>query len=154
ATYDLGPVLLEFEASGKKVRSRRFGHGADNLTTTVAVDAEHGVRLVAVTRGAVDFGDGDERPPNRDEAIYVARFGPDGTLRWNRKIAAFPLASVAAARVDARGDTVVIGHFFEGRAVGTGAAYAFKIDASGTVVWKRSISRGATTWLSGLAFDP
>ena len=153
AKNDLGPVLIAFDVDGRQRSLRRFGSGADNLSTAIAADATGGLRYVVGSRGTVDFG---LRPQNGQEALYIASFAPDGTLAWSRKLLESRILSVAAARVDVKGNTIIAGQVDEpqGQWGTRESGYVMKIDAHGNLVWRVDIARGGMTWLSGLAFDP
>jgi hypothetical protein len=153
AKNDMGPVLLTFDGRGQRLALRRFGSGADNLSTAVAVDRAGGVRLIVGSRGTVDFG---LRPQNGEEALYIASFDKSGALTWSRKLMTSRILSVAAARIDAQGNTIIAGQFDEAQAEyrTRESGYVLAIDARGNLLWRIDIARGGVTWLSGLAFDP
>ena len=153
AKNDLGPVLITFDSRGQKLALRRFGGGADNLSTAVVADAQGGVRLIVGSRGSVDFG---PRPQNGEEALYIASFDAQGTRRWSRRLITSRILSIAAARIDAQGTTYLAGQSDE--PAGTFAThetgFVIAIDSSGRVRWQKTVFLGGMTWFSGMALDP
>jgi hypothetical protein len=153
--YDLGPVLLVFDAAGKRRAACRYGSGADNLSTAVGVDSAGNVRLVAASRGGMDFGAGPAGAAQGQEALVVSSFDSRGDLLWSRRLLpSSPMLSVAAARVDGEGNTVLAGQLNE-PTQGSSRGFVIKLTSDGEVAWSLEIDRGGVmTWMSGLAFDP
>jgi hypothetical protein len=148
---DLGPVLLSFDADGKRLSARRFGSGADNMSTAIGFDAEGGMRLVVGSRGVVDFGGGKRVAQNDAETVYVASFDAHGALLWDRALVSGALASVSTALVTARGDTYVAGEV-HGR-TRTGIGFLAKVDVRGELVWIHKLDRTPMSWIGGVAMD-
>jgi hypothetical protein len=156
AKNDLGPVLLTFAADGKRIGARRFGSEADNLGTKLEVDARGSVRIVATSRGAIDFGGGAQRPPPNEESLVVANLDPAGALTWMKTIRSSVLLSVAAAQLDGEGNLYLVGQAFErvpGSYQSREPGFVVKLDASGDVVWMQDVQRGPLTWMSGAVID-
>ena len=158
ATNDLGPVLLELDAGGKLLSAQRFGSGADNLSTALALAPDGSLRFVAGSRGAIDFGDGARRPVGYEEAIDVARF--DGAaLAWSARVLSDRLASVSAATVDRRGDTVVAAHILRHEATpkpyghDAGRGVIVSLSPSGAMNWTYVLDEGLQSGFESVALD-
>ena len=155
AGHDLGPVLLGFGADGKRTAGRRFGAGADNLTTALAIDGKDGLRLAVASRGATRFGEAVERPlASGDTRLVVTSFDPAGAVVWSKGVLDGGSLSVSAALADAAGSTYVVGQLTE-QLGGSSRSNGFvvKVTASGDVAWTRLVADGSRAWLSDLAFD-
>ena len=152
AKNDLGPVLLTYDERGQRLALRRFGGGADNLSTALVADGQ-GVRMIVGSRGSCDFG---PRPPNGEEALYIASFDAQGNRQWSRRLMTSRILSVAAARIDGQGTTYLAGQYDEpaGSFATHETGFVMAIDAAGEIRWRRNIFIGGMTWLSGLALDP
>lgn len=151
----LGPVLVGFDPRGKKTFARRFGHGADNLSTAVAIDAQDGIRLAVASRGVTKFGD-SERPAPSDggTTLVVTSFDAAGSVLWTKDVLDGSGLFVAAAQIDPAGNTYVAGQLSETLALGTRSnGFVVKITPSGDVAWTRLVADGTRAWLSALAFD-
>ena len=159
ARDDLAPVLLELDAHGKIVSAKRFGGGADNVATAIALAPDGSLRFAASSRGTVDFGDGPRRPSGYDEAVDVASFDPSGAFAWRARTFSDRLASVSALAVNARGESVVLGEILRherdpapyGHDAERGIAVA--LSPSGSILWTYVLSGGAQSSLERVTFD-
>lgn len=108
-------LLVELDAAGNHVSSRRFGTEAAEYGNGVAVDPNTGdvVVLALVTWGAVDFGGGPLSAPQASEDIAVVRFKADGTHLWSRRLGGSKVDRGYAIALDSSG-RVWIGAAFEG----------------------------------------
>lgn len=154
---DLGPVLLELDAKGKRIAAKRFGSGADNLATSLAAAPGGGFRYVVSSRGEVDFGSAAHAKANV-AVTTIASFDRDGAVVWAKPIAAVGGGTVSAIAVDANGTTFVVGQTevpVPGSPWGGTKTNGFvvAIDDKGEMIWKTFIERGGRTWLSGVALE-
>ncbi|NUO51364.1 MAG: hypothetical protein HOV80_21125, partial [Polyangiaceae bacterium] len=151
----LGPVLVAFDGGGKQTFARRFGHGAENLSTAVAVDAKDGIRLAVASRGATQFGERERQAPsNGNTTLVVTSFDAAGGILWSRDALDGSGLSVAAAQIDPAGNTYVGGQMNERLALSTRSnGFVVKITPTGEVAWTRLVADGTRAWLGDLAFD-
>jgi hypothetical protein len=151
----LGPVLIAFDDRGKQAFGRRFGHGADNLSTAVAVDAKDGIRLAVASRGVTRFGDKElPAPSNGQTRLVVTSFDAKGAILWSKEALSGSGLSVAAAQIDAPGNTYVTGQLNEQLARTTRSnGFVVKLTPAGEVAWTRLVADGTRAWLSDIAFD-
>jgi outer membrane protein assembly factor BamB len=147
--YDLGPVLLELDDHGVIVSTKRFGGGANNMTTALALAPDGSLRFAAATLGAVDFGDGLQPAPGHVD-VHVARFDAAGTLAWRAQPFGGLLARVEALAVDARGDTIVVGEILRANA---SRGIAVALSPSGTIRWTYELAGGIRSSLQRVSFD-
>lgn len=156
AGAELGPALLAFDGSGKRTFAQRFGEGAENLSTSVSVDAKDGARLAVASRGVTRFG-GTERRPQLPSSVplVLTSFDAAGAVVWSKEVLAGISLSVSGSRTDAAGNTYVAGQLSEQLTRGSRSnGFVVKVTPAGDVAWTRVVADGARAWLSDLAFDP
>jgi hypothetical protein len=153
---DLGPVVVKLDAAGKTLSAKRFGSGADNLTTAIGVDRIDGVRVACATHGVTSFDGDARRPQNGFASLVVASFDPSGATSWKKEVFVSRQATVSAGAIDADGNFYVTGVFDEDDpARGTRQdGYVVKMTKSGQIDWTLKIAEGTSAWLSGIALDP
>jgi hypothetical protein len=98
------------EHGGEHAWSLRFG-GADSATGRGLAAAPDG-DLVATgyVKGTVRFAEGHEHTADGTDA-YIARFGPDGALKWARAFGGPGEDIGEAVAVDSKGNALVVGSF-------------------------------------------
>lgn len=159
ARDDLGPVLLELDDTGALVSAKRFGSGADNVSTAIALDASGALRMGVGSRGVVDFGDGRRTPAAGREAIYVTSLDARGAPTWTQSFAPERLASIGSLRIDANGNAIVtsalLHHEPEPAPFGIDAdrGVVTKITPAGVVAWQRMLSDGFRTGADRAVID-
>lgn len=155
AGINLGPVLFAFDRDGKKVFARRFGHGADNLTTAVVASPDGHVRLVSASAGTTRFGDTERAPTGGEASLTVTSFDGEGHVLWSKELLSGPMVSVSDAKGDAAGNTYVVGQAGERLAFGSRSnGFVVKVTPSGEVAWTKTIADGARAWISAVDLDP
>jgi hypothetical protein len=107
-------------AHGKPQWAVRLGGNAAESGRAIAVDARGDLYLAGIFRGTVDFG-GAARLTARGADGYLARFGPDGAVRWARQLGSPNDDIAAAVALDPRGNAVVAGAFSDELTVGDGS---------------------------------
>lgn len=151
---DLGPVLLAFDADGKKIFAKRFGHGADNLTTAVVAYHDGTVRLISASGGTTRFDEAVRRPPSGDGSLTVTSFDREGRVVWSKEVLTSPMVSVSDAKGDADGSTYLVGQATERLGFNTRSnGFVIKVGPSGDVVWTRIIADGTRAWISAVDLD-
>lgn len=107
----------------------------------VAVDREGNSTLVGAYLGTPDFGAGPlPAVPSGALSGFIARYSPEGTLRWAR---GFAFASFEAVTVDRHRHITVVGRAagsvdLDGTPV-TGTIFLAQFDEDGSVRWVRSL---------------
>jgi hypothetical protein len=152
----LGPVLIAFDARGKQTFARRFGHGAENLSTAVAVDGKDGIRLAVASRGVTRFGEKETAASSNDGVgLVVTSFDAAGSTLWTKEVLRGSRLSVSAAQIDPAGNTYVAGQSNEQLARTTRSnGFIVKVTPAGDVAWTRLVADGTRAWVSDLALDP
>lgn len=85
--FGTGPLayrrfLVKLDGEGRLRWARQFLGEGFYLPREVVTDGAGNIALAGVYNGSVDFGQGPV-PAQRDTA-FLARFSPDGSLRWSR----------------------------------------------------------------------
>ncbi|MCC6875920.1 MAG: putative metal-binding motif-containing protein [Sandaracinaceae bacterium] len=118
--------------------SRTFGGPVRDDGSEIAMDSAGNVYAAGIVEGEADFGAGRVAIPGAGRAVYVVRFGPDGTWNWQfvARVADGFVYTMAVA-----GSTVVLGGIVLGD-LGSGvtAQGAFLLALSrddGTRLWDR-----------------
>jgi hypothetical protein len=124
-------------------------------STNVAVDTrsgmERGVHVAGDFTGTITFQPGTSEEttlsvPFPTAHVYVARFDPQGNLRWARQVTDAQ-AAIGGVAADGNGNSYVAG--------GGGHVYVAMLDADGVLVWDRRTTRidGSGGMASGVALD-
>lgn len=136
--------LAKLDSAGAHQWSKRFGDGAPQDATGLAVAADGSLFLVGQFHGTIDFGGGPLVSQGSTD-IFVAKLAPDGTHLWSMRHGD-PQAQEAtsvALPIDANAPIVVVGSFIG--AVDLGAkllesagnydVFVAQLDAAGATQW-------------------
>ncbi|APR78070.1 Endoglucanase [Minicystis rosea] len=129
-------VIVELDASGNHVWSRRFGaSGVTFAKSKVTVSQAGDVYLRTSFNGAVDLGGGPISALTAD--TVVGSYDPSGGHRWSRD---FPIAGNYLAGIDGCGSLVVASNDFSHFDAGYGSLY---VPGSPYAVWYAAMVRFA-----------
>jgi len=152
--------VAKFAADGSHVWSKRFGDGASQIASSVAVDAAENVILAGQFYGSVDFGGGALSSAGMVD-IFVAKFSSSGDHIWSKRFGD-PGSQVAnAAAVDGWGNVVVVGYFYGSvdfgggvlASAGTEDIYIVKFAGDGSHLWSRHFNDGISQEATSVAVD-
>lgn len=138
--YNDAVVLCLNAADGSYRWDRAFGDTHFDVVEGVRVDASGDVTVVGnIEQGSADFGAGVV--PN--VGFFVARYAPDGALRWTRTYATAGAIFSQTPAVDSSGNVYTTGRFsgtldFGGgpRSAGaSGSSFVLALDAQGNHRW-------------------
>lgn len=128
--------IRSYDPNGNQRWTRQFGTAGGDFPAAVAADALGNTFVVGSSGGEIT-------PIGQATQVtispFVRKFGPDGTLAWERRLQIFGFAEFMDAAVDSQG-SLYIGGWVSGAAPGqtpAGGTDAFvtKIDADGQSVW-------------------
>jgi hypothetical protein len=153
--------LAKLDASGGHVFSKRFGDTAGQSAEGVAVDGSKNVIITGYTFGSVDFGAGTQPNQGPGSDVFVAKFGPSGSLAWGKLFGdgADQLGYGVAA--GPAGDVVVTGGFlgtidFGNNPLSSSGGkdlFVARLDPSGSHVWSKRFGDGADQTGLAVAVD-
>ena len=152
-------VLVKLDSAGNQVWTRLLG-GPENQYGQVVSDGEGGLILTGQMEGSMDLGAGTLTSEGAEDA-FIARFDADGKLLWNKRFGGPGHQSAGQARLDAKGDIVVIGRFEETIDLGGGPltsagnidGYVAKFDLQGNHLWSKSFGDGSQQVLGSMDVD-
>ena len=176
-------VLARFDAYGVHRWSRRFGNGASQIATAVAVDAAGNSYVTGTFWGKLDFdpkkseqninslGADDQEAEDEEDLVlnsagesdgFLVKIDAEGQAVWARRFGdgAHHQAGTAVA-VDGQGNVILAG-WFKGtlglgtageESVGESDAFVAKLSSSGDLLWKRVAPSGSAARALGVAAD-
>ncbi len=150
--------ITKLDAGGAHVWSKRFGDGADQSATGVAVDQAGNVIFVGSFSGSVNLG-GAALTGTND--TFIAKLDAGGAHVWSKSFGDENAQIPTGVAVDGAGSVVVVGYsdgsvdFGGGPLTSAGAADTFiaKLDASGMWLWSQSFGDVGDQIPNGVAVD-
>jgi hypothetical protein len=152
--------LARYNADGTLAWARGVGGCADVLSNDIAVLPDGSSIIVGTFRNNIVFGESEsnqtefstENPREQFDA-FIAKYSPDGSLAWARRIVGSSEDELSSIAVYPDGGFVVSGRFFaiptfgpgeinETSVVTTGAADILfaRYDAEGRIIWVKQIN--------------
>jgi hypothetical protein len=152
--------LAKFRYDGTDLWSKSFGDGHKQSARCVAVNHSGGVVLTGCFDGAVDFGGGALTSTSPDD-IFVAKFGSDGRHLWSHGFAGRLYQEAPGVAVDASGNVIIAGHFYDTIDFGGGPLasagyddiFAAKLNSKGALVWSKRFGDENDQWEEAIAVD-
>jgi hypothetical protein len=151
--------LCSFDTHGAHRWSKRFGDGASQQATAIALDPTANVIIAGVFDGTVNFGGADLTSAGRD--IFVAKFSSLGGSFWSRRYgdAAFQYPNSIVA--DAASNVYFAGEFYGslnfggGNLTSAGANDVFlaKLNFAGNYLWAQRYGDASSQFGPVLALD-
>jgi beta-propeller repeat-containing protein len=137
--------VAKLKADGSYLWAKRFGDGANQTATGVAVDASGNIVVSGSFQGTLDFGGSPLTNANvNDTRAFVAKFDSSGTPLWSKAYgAASAQASANGVGTDGSGNIFVTGgfggsiDFGNGNLPSTGGPDIFvaKLQPDGAGIW-------------------
>ncbi|UOG76498.1 SBBP repeat-containing protein [Hymenobacter tibetensis] len=167
-------ALLPGRAQTFQWNQQAGGPGADE-GRSVAVDEQGNAYVTGVFRGTATFGTTPNQvslvstPPTSGTVatadVFLAKYAPSGTLLWARRGGGPGTEEANSVALDAQGGATVIGSFSGAATFQTGGPstmpvltsagaddlFLVKYDATGALLWARSIGSASTSAESGYA---
>jgi chitodextrinase len=114
--------LAKYSSAGTHTWSKVFGtaYGYGDVPHGVALDASGNIALTGSLLGPVDFG-GGPLAENGSYDIFAAKFSASGAHLWSKRFGVLYDDHGNAIVMDAGGNVIVVGDFFEGVNFGGGA---------------------------------
>jgi beta-propeller repeat-containing protein len=137
------PFLVELDADGNHLWSKRFGGTESDYGFGLDVATDGSLVITGVFSGAIDFGGGPLETSDPNGAGFLARLDNGGAHVWSRIVEVASDHTIVAAD----GGVVVAGSFsgtidFGGgpmTASGPQDGFLMKRDAAGSYLWSRQI---------------
>ncbi len=143
--------LVLFDAAGELLWQRALSTGitpkaTDTMQIGVSVASDGDIVLTGPFETPTDFGSGPLTPDDATDA-FVARYAPDGELRWVTALRGPGMDIGTHAIVDANGDTIATGGFEVTLEAGETLTnvdperqdiYLVKLDGDGVPLWAQS----------------
>ena len=114
--------LAKYSSAGTHAWSKVFGtsYGFGDLSRGVALDASGNIALTGAILGPVNFGGGALAESGTYD-IFAAKFSASGALLWSKRFGVLYDDHGYAVAMDAGGNIIVAGDFYEGVNFGGGA---------------------------------
>jgi hypothetical protein len=155
--------VLKYDSTGTFQWARRFGsYGADKVTA-VAIDSTDNIVVVGSFTATVDFG-GTSLTSAGSTDIFVAKYGPTGTLLWAKRFGGTAGEACNGVALDSAGNILITGYYgYFGTALDFGGGplplpggttamvmdvFVAKLTPSGGYIWAKGYG-GTTGYDSG-----
>jgi hypothetical protein len=160
--------VARFDAAGSHLWSRRFGDGANQYATAVAVDAAGSSIITGGFWGKLDFDKSGEENENTkiessgESDIFLAKLDAQGTVVWAVSFGEEEHHQVGTGvAVDGQGNIILVGWFggavsFGGqslRSEGETDLFVVKLSPAGDHLWSRSAHATNAARALGVAVD-
>jgi hypothetical protein len=148
---DFDAVLAKFDGAGTLVWIRQLGSAAYDYARDVAVDRSGEITLIGYTAGDLDG------PSAGGNDVFVARFRPDGTLRWVTQLGSAGDDQSWDLAVDAAGGTVIALRTTGDLAAPNAGDFDYgiaRLDPDGNVVWTRQAGTALEDMGHSIAVTP
>jgi hypothetical protein len=137
--------LAKFNAGGVHQWSQRFGGTGTDWGKAIAVDPGGGIAIIGDFTDMVNLG-GDDFISTGSDDIFLAKYDASGAHQWSRQFGGFGFDTGNGLAVDASGNLVVTGQFWEeadfggGSISGPGGSDVFvaKYNSSGWHQWSQA----------------
>ncbi|WP_437575007.1 hypothetical protein [Sorangium sp. So ce887] len=161
-------IVARFDASGAHQYSRRFGDGATQHATAVAVDEAGNAFVTGEFWGTLDFGESRQGERFLLESqgksdVFLAKLDAAGNVQWARQFGDAEDQAGTGVAVDGHGDIVLVGRFggsidFGGDDKGLSTVaksdlFIAKLDPSGDLIWSKSANATNAAEALGVAVD-
>jgi hypothetical protein len=152
--------VAKFGPDGAHLWSKRFGDEHWQVAHAVTVDASGNVIVTGDFWGSVDFGGGALTNAGVYD-IFVAKFGSDGAHLWSKRFGGGSDQKPTAVAVDASGNVIVTGYFYDAVDFGGGALtsaglkdiFVAKFDPDGAHLWSKRFGDGSDEESTAVAVD-
>lgn len=159
--------ISKLDGSGNLVWAKKFGSTGSDKGNSIAVDASGNVYATGWFNGTVDFDPSTSATFNLTSAGgtdgFIVKLDATGTFVWAKQIGSTGGDNGRGITVDALGNSYTTGNFsgtvdfdpsaatFTITSAGSGDAFVSKLDASGNLVWAKTL--GGTTDDVGFSID-
>jgi hypothetical protein len=110
ATGNGDAYVVKLDAGGGHVWSKRFGNGANQLVTSIAIDSPGNVSMVGSFDGAIDFGGGELTSLGAGDG-FIAKLEASGAHIFSRRFGDVDSQVAASIAVDVLDESFVTGTF-------------------------------------------
>lgn len=147
--------------TGGPVWSRRMGSGDTDQANDVATDPSGNIFVVGEFRLSADLGGGALNSAGFIDA-FVAKYAPDGTHLWSKRLGSNINEAAQAVVADSAGNVYVAGAFessvdFGGgpiTAMGSRDVFVVKYSPTGAHIWSKRLGGISDEAVQHLEFDP
>jgi hypothetical protein len=153
-------LLLELDAAGNHVLSKRFGDVMAQTAARVAVDSVGNIVITGSAAGKIDFGGGALTSAGATD-IFVTKLTSGGAHLWSKLYGNATAQDPRDLAVDPGGAILVAGDFtgtvnFGGAALTSAGAtdgFVVKLDPFGAHVWSKKQGDAAAQSVAGVAAE-
>lgn len=139
--------LTKVATDGSRVWTKQFGSQFKDDAHGVALAPDGDIVVTGVTNGTLPG-----QTPGGDYDLWLARFAPDGTLRWLRQYGDATAEEGWEVAVDPTGTIHVVGRSFE--VSGQVGLLLMRFDPAGEQIFRQTFAVSLITEAKGLAVDP
>lgn len=141
----LDALAVKVDGTGNLLWAKRFGDGANQFASDVAVDAQSNVILTGGYEGSINFGGGN-LPSDGDIDVYVAKLTSAGAHVWSKHYGGGTanVSLVSVATLPSTGDVIAVGSL-DG-AVDFGAGALTSAGGADALLLRIGAANGALTW--------
>jgi len=140
--------ISKYDRVGHLAWARRIGGDSDDMARGVTVDGQGNVYICgSFLSSEIDFGQGNVVKRQADQAIFIAKYAPDGKLHWVRTAGSGPGGTANDVAIDPEGNVYLTGYFL-GQGVfgdlvldnsGYIDIFVARYDPTGELIWVRQI---------------
>lgn len=142
--------IAKYSPTGVHLWSKRFGSVAGpDIAYAVTTDAFGNIYVTGNFTGTVDFGNGVGLVSAGQQDAFLAKYAPNGTTLWARRMGDVSLDTAFAVAMDPTSTSPVVAGFYIGGA-GWGGAALTAFGAQDLVIAKYDGNSGAHVWSKGV----
>jgi hypothetical protein len=164
----LDAFVAKLAGNGTLIWATQAGGAGIDEGVGAAADAGGNALVAGVFTDCATFGKGPARATVSsagESDVFVAKYDPDGSLRWVTRAGGTEADGVAGIAADAAGNGLVAGTFFGAAAFGAGASqttltsagfsdlFVARYDPDGLLLWARRAGGTSYESASGIAAD-
>jgi hypothetical protein len=171
-------VIAKFDPDGNLQWAKRLGGTSIDSGYSVACDSGGNVLVTGWVSGAADLnGDGDRTDGSAETGtgygnydVFVAKFGPDGSFQWAKRLGGTSADLGSSVAVDSTGNVAAIGRVTgaadlngdgdsadgepeSATGLGNSDIYISKFSADGTFLWSKRLGGTSADFGNSIAFD-
>ncbi len=142
------------DETGQYSWAARFGGSGRDVAVDAAA-APNGDFAVAGNFTSISINIGGTNFFNSGETdAFIAKYNPDKTLAWARKIGSAEIDEASNVVVDAGGSTYVSGQVLDKFTLSTQYVFLRKYDAAGNLVWEqKGVTQGGIVQITAMTLD-
>jgi PKD repeat protein len=152
--------VVKYSPTGTPLWANRYGDAADQFGTGVGTDNAGNIYVTGYYFGTVDFG-GGALTPTAAYDIVLAKYAPNGTHVWSKRIGGAGYDQAQALDVDGAGNVTIAGRFSGATDFGGGSltaaggydGFVARYTTAGSFVWAQRFGGASLDTVTAMGID-